>query len=212
MDEIVKQSLRKWPNVPHCFGWLGLDDRGNWFLRDDAAQARGSFLESKGDRLEHTALREFIERNYTHDPLGQWYFQNGPQRVYVELAQTPWIWRLHPTPTPSQVPATSPAEKSSWRETIQDNRGGLLTIKSHTGVATEFLQALEDESGRLYLLTTLGVGVVHTQDMWQAATCLEDVWPSPEKINRSDLATRFKFVTSPLAHQGEPSSPQPMDN
>ena len=211
MDEIVKQSLRKWPNVPHCFGWLGLDDRGNWFLRDDATQAKGSFLESKGDRLEHTALREFIERNYTHDPLGQWYFQNGPQRVYVELAQTPWIWRLHPAPTPLQAPAT-PVEKSSFRQETQEDRRGLLTIKSHTGVATEFLHALEDEVGRLYLLTTLGFGLVHTQDMWQAAMCLEDVWPAPEKIKRIDLAARFKFVTRPLAHQGEPSTPKPMAN
>ena len=25
MDEIVKQAMAKWPNVPHCYGWLGLD-------------------------------------------------------------------------------------------------------------------------------------------------------------------------------------------
>ena len=27
MDEIVKQALAKWPNVPHCTGWLLLDRR-----------------------------------------------------------------------------------------------------------------------------------------------------------------------------------------
>ena len=24
MDEIVKQAMAKWPNVPNCYGWLGL--------------------------------------------------------------------------------------------------------------------------------------------------------------------------------------------
>jgi len=37
MDEIVKQALAKWPNVPHCTGWLLLDRRGQWRMRDDAA-------------------------------------------------------------------------------------------------------------------------------------------------------------------------------
>ena len=38
MDDIVKQAMAKWPNVPACSGWLGLDARGNWWLRDAAAQ------------------------------------------------------------------------------------------------------------------------------------------------------------------------------
>ena len=42
MDDIVKQAMAKWPNVPDCFGWLGLDNRGQWCLRDDAAQAAGA--------------------------------------------------------------------------------------------------------------------------------------------------------------------------
>ncbi|MEG1326098.1 MAG: DUF2946 family protein, partial [Janthinobacterium sp.] len=34
MDDLVKQALAKWPNVPHCYGWLGLDARGHWRMRD----------------------------------------------------------------------------------------------------------------------------------------------------------------------------------
>ena len=30
MDDIVKAALKKWPNVPHCYGWLALDARGDW--------------------------------------------------------------------------------------------------------------------------------------------------------------------------------------
>ena len=43
MDDIVKQALAKWPNVPHCYGWLGLDARGNWYMRDDRTQAPVSY-------------------------------------------------------------------------------------------------------------------------------------------------------------------------
>jgi len=91
MDEIVKQALAKWPNVPHCTGWLLLDRRGQWRMRDDAAQAAGEL----GTPIRHEALLGFINRNYESDAEGQWFFQNGPQRVYVELAYTPWILRLH---------------------------------------------------------------------------------------------------------------------
>ena len=41
MDDIVRQAIAKWPNVPDCYGWLGLDARGNWYMRDDRVQAPG---------------------------------------------------------------------------------------------------------------------------------------------------------------------------
>ena len=93
MDDLVKQAMAKWPNVPDCYGWLGLDERGHWYLRDDAAQVAGTFQSgvpgSKGSLLKHDKLIEFIHRNYAPDSHGAWFFQNGPQRVYVELAVTP---------------------------------------------------------------------------------------------------------------------------
>ena len=92
MDEIVKQAMAKWPNVPHCYGWLALDARGGWRMRDERAQA----LQLPGDRITNAALLGFINRNYTHDEKGRWYFQNGPQRVYVNLDATPYIARTDP--------------------------------------------------------------------------------------------------------------------
>jgi hypothetical protein len=92
MDEIVKQAMAKWPNVPHCYGWLALDARGGWRMRDERAQA----LQLPGDRIVNPALLGFINRNYTHDEQGRWYFQNGPQRVYVNLEATPYIVRTDP--------------------------------------------------------------------------------------------------------------------
>ena len=60
MDEIVKQAMAKWPNVPHCYGWLALDARGAWRMRDEQAQA----LHLPGDKIAHAALLGFINRNY----------------------------------------------------------------------------------------------------------------------------------------------------
>ena len=40
MDEIVRAALKKWPNVPDCYGWLALDARGDWYMRDERIQAR----------------------------------------------------------------------------------------------------------------------------------------------------------------------------
>ncbi|MCC7643387.1 MULTISPECIES: DUF2946 family protein [unclassified Janthinobacterium] len=92
MDELVKQALAKWPNVPHCYGWLGLDARGHWRMRDQQAQQQ----QLPGDKIVHAALLNFINRNYAQDERGCWFFQNGPQRVYVNLEATPYIARSDP--------------------------------------------------------------------------------------------------------------------
>lgn len=99
MDDIVKAAIAKWPNVPHCYGWLSLDARGTWRMHDERAQALGL----KGDPIRNTSLQDFINRNYACDDNGFWYFQNGPQRAYVDLEVTPYIahfipessWILH---------------------------------------------------------------------------------------------------------------------
>ena len=92
MDDTVRLALAKWPNVPHCYGWLALDARGTFRMRDDAAQAANL----SGDVIRHPALLGFVFRNYGCDDRGAWFFQNGPQRVYVELEATPFIARTDP--------------------------------------------------------------------------------------------------------------------
>lgn len=92
MDDIVKQAMAKWPNVPFCYGWLALDARGEWRMRDEAAQA----AQQAGERIHNPALLAFIHRNYQQDEQGRCFFQNGPQRVFVDLATTPYIARTDP--------------------------------------------------------------------------------------------------------------------
>ena len=183
MDDIVKAALAKWPHVPHCRGWLGLDGRGDWYMRDDRCQRAGPFAvepgeqgvaTAKGSRLQHDKLIEFIQRNYEPDAEGQWFFQNGPQRVYVELECTPLVWRVNAD----------------------------FSVQAHTGqVPPQILSCLLDEAGRLYLHTPLGLGLVHTLDMEAAANAVEQGLWQPEEVQSADLPRRFGFVRSPQARK-----------
>ena len=70
MDDIVKAAIKKWPNVPYCYGWLALDARGDWYLRDEPTQAAGPFPQLKGSLIQHDKLKAFIHRNYAADERG----------------------------------------------------------------------------------------------------------------------------------------------
>jgi Protein of unknown function (DUF2946) len=133
MDDIVKAAMAKWPNVPDCYGWLGLDARGNWYMRDDRVQAAGPFPRSKGSE------------------------------------DTPWVWRLQP-----------------------DGR-----VLAHTGNEVQTQDCLLDESGRLYLATEVGVGLVHSADMALAADWIEDGRWSPVSMDHAALTKRWGFVRQP---------------
>lgn len=175
MDDIVRQAMAKWPRVPHCHGWLGLDARGNWYLRDTDAQAQGPFASgppaAKGSLVEHAKLIAFIGRNYSCDDAGQWYFQNGPQRVFVELEISPWIWR------------------------VDDSYG----VTAHTGEPARVQRCLVDELGRVYLETDIGLGLVHTLDMLHAADAIESGLWVPESVISDATPQRFGYVLSPRA-------------
>jgi Protein of unknown function (DUF2946) len=188
MDDIVRQALAKWPNVPHCTGWLLLDRRGNWRMRDDEAQARGA----PGEPIRHAALLAFINRNYEADASGQWFFQNGPQRVYVELGYTPWVVRL----------ATTAGD------------GGELSLTDQAGGPFEPSTAyLDDEGGVLFTDTSTPPRIAllhdHDLDLFSGhADVAEDgrsgkfhwrdgVTLPLQAVSHEDVAARFSFVASP---------------
>ncbi len=128
MDQVTLRSLAKWPDVPAVYGWLALDRRGNWLLREDAAERFG--------RIGNAALREFISRNYAADERGCWYFQNGPQRVYVKLAYTPLILHFD---------------------------GDALS--DHCGRPVQAAATYQDDEGSVLILGELGVGLVDDRDL-----------------------------------------------
>lgn len=178
MDDIVKAALAKWPHVPHCYGWLALDARGDWYMRDDRTQSAGPFPHPKGSRILHDKLQEFIGRNYEADDSGCWFFQNGPQRVYVELEAAPWVWRL--TPAAGLPPA----------------------IHSHTGRSAHWRGTWLDDAGRLFLECDIGFGLVHTMDATCAADAVESGAWAPGEMPFALMPARFGYTLSPSAHRG----------
>lgn len=179
MDEIVKAALKKWPNVPHCYGWLALDARGDWYMRDERIQRAGPFPRVKGSRITHDKLLAFIHRNYMADERGAWFFQNGPQRVYVELEAAPLVWR---------VDAAAP-----W------------PVHAHTGAPATPRSAWLDEHGRLFLDADIGFGLVHTLDMGAAADAVEQGHWRPQELAFGAMPGRFGYRLRPEPPTREPT-------
>jgi hypothetical protein len=199
MDEIVLRSMLKWPNLPAVYGWLRLGRRGQWSIKSRPVKTAAD----RFDRVANPALADFIGRNYAADAEGRWYFQNGPQRVFVALDYTPWVYRL------------------------DDAGEGFL---AHTGAAPRALQAaFLDDAGALLLETEMGIGVLLDRDL--AAVLerlsddrgrdverrLEEIAQGAEArlmlhgraltiafIRADDVPGRFGFVASPTPRAGEP--------
>ena len=122
MDEMVLRSMAKWPDVPDVYGWLSLDRRGNWLI--------------KNERIGNRALREFISRNYQADARGCWYFQNGPQRVFVALAYTPLVLHFEGD-----------------------------TLLDHCGRPFQADQTFLDDEGSVLMLGRPGLGLLDDRDL-----------------------------------------------
>lgn len=137
MDDIVRRGMARWPNVPAVYGWLALDRRGNWLI--------------KGDRIANSGVTEFIGRNYGHDERGCWYFQNGPQRVFVSLDYAPFVYRVV---SPPRAP---------------------LALEAHHGKpVTTIGGAWVDEGGTVLLQTEHGVGTIYDRDLERLLTAFTD--------------------------------------
>ena len=164
MDETVIRAMVKWPNVPSVWGWLSLDRRGAWRL--------------KGEMIPNRAVVEFIGRNYASDRLGRWFFQNGPQRVFVDLAYTPWVYSL-------------------------DGRGALVT---HTGRDSGAIAGVWlDEAGTMILLGEPGPGIVDDRDLMALSDGLIDGCGRPvddEHVVRFIACAPGSEPVLGLEHQG----------
>ena len=137
MDDIVKQGMAKWPNVPSVYGWLALDRRGHWLI--------------KGERISNPIVADFIGRNYECDEQGRWFFQNGPQRVFITLDYTPFVYRLKWDPTADAA------------------------LETHTKCAVEEIRSVSiDEAGVVLIESEHGVGLVDDRDLERLLGCFTD--------------------------------------
>jgi hypothetical protein len=127
MDPETLVAMARWPNVPACYGWLALDARGQWRLGEGA-----------GELVRHGGLTDYLNRNYAATERGEWFVQNGPQRVYVRLIRAPYVVRL--------------AEAGVWQ--------------THTGLAVQQItQALFDADGHAYLVCEHGLAGIDDRDL-----------------------------------------------
>ncbi|MEO8718299.1 MAG: DUF2946 family protein [Burkholderiales bacterium] len=160
MDPVVLRAMARWPNLPAVYGWLALDRRGNWRLKDPAAEEFA--------RIGNAALREFIGRNYAADERGCWYFQNGPQRVFVSLAYAPLV--LH-------------YESDA--------------LIDQCGRATHARATYIDEEGSVLISGERGLGLLDDRDLPLFAARLGADWQALPKVASSEVAARFGFVSKP---------------
>lgn len=142
MDDAVLAAMARWPNVPDVFGWLSLSQQGQWHLHPEGdGWTPGQPCKTPpppGESIESRQINAFINRNYTSDAHGRWYFQNGPQRVYVRLDAAPYI-----------LATTSTA----------------LDLVTHNGLQVQRIDAWWlDDHGRLYAVTEHGPGLVSGRD------------------------------------------------
>ena len=154
-----------------------------------------------------------LQARYAHDEQGRWFFQNGPQRVFVSLAYAPY------------VVSTCPA-------------GSSPRLVTHTGsVLEQITGAWIDEDGTIILRWTGGdTGSVSDRDLAEIAAWFTDAAGRPlgdeavakaietraahgtsgiwlgyggkrvpvGRVMSDQVPTKFGFVRSPRPAPGEP--------
>jgi Protein of unknown function (DUF2946) len=204
MDDQVLRSLMKWPNVPDCYGWLALDRRGQWRMRDEFTQQNNL----PGQVIQHRALNEFIARNYACDGLGRYFFQNGPQRVFITLDATPWIVRMipgekdaHLTNQCQQILEPSAA--------LSDEKGNIYII----GTSNQTIYDSNNSSTQFSKRDSEVIALLHDHDLdhfselaklREEACSFGGSWTWQGKqlpldpIHSQELASRFHYIAKPL--------------
>ena len=204
MDEQVLRSLVKWPNVPDCYGWLALDRRGQWRMRDEFTQQN----HLPGQVIVHQALNEFISRNYARDAQGRYFFQNGPQRVFITLDATPWITRMIPGEQGIQL-LTQCQTKLDPTAALSDENGNIYIVGKITQTIYE-----DSDRGKFSIQGGESVALLHDHDLdlfSELAALREEAcsfggswnWHGTQlpldPIHSSELAKRFDYVAKPNA-------------
>jgi hypothetical protein len=69
-----------WPESPMVYGYLTLDERGQWLIR--------------GQTISRPSLVEHFQRHYQSDGAGRWFVKNGWQQAFVTLDYLPRVLRV----------------------------------------------------------------------------------------------------------------------
>ncbi|MCL4747321.1 MAG: DUF2946 family protein [Burkholderiaceae bacterium] len=160
MDDLVRKAIARWPKVPAVYGWLRLQRRGRWMLVDRGAPDFDETRDAAGSEIGNRQIVEFIDRNYQCDGEGAWYFQNGPQRAYVDLEVAPLVLRVLGSGPGARLVAHTGAPVASahaaWR--TRDDALVLATDLGHGAIHDLDLAALEIEPGAGEALSLVVLG------------------------------------------------------
>jgi len=188
MDASVLAAIARWPDVPAVFGWLSLTARGQWRIR--------------GEPIANDAIREFIGRNYANDAQGRWYFQNGPQRVYVSLEVAPWAYRVQGDGTLRTQSGRTPRELRA-AALLENGSLVLVTDLGAGGVDDRdlpwLLQALVDSDGAPLAEDAVEAWSGGSREAWLCAERLGLTGGvvHVQRVDAASLGERFGFVREP---------------
>jgi hypothetical protein len=171
-------------------------------MRDEFAQQN----KLPGQVITHRALNEFISRNYACDRLGRYFFQNGPQRVFITLDATPWIARI--------TPSENGLELLSQCNSIIEASGALSDEKGNIYILGKVNQLTYEEKNKEQFSNQdcQTVALLHDHDLdhfsrlaklHEEACSFGGSWEWQGKqlpldpIHSEELAARFKFIARP---------------
>jgi hypothetical protein len=172
-------------------------------MRDDYAQANGL----PGDVIKHAALNALIARNYASDAEGRYFFQNGPQRVYINLDATPWVVRMMPTSNTEH-----PWQFQTQCESLLRPTAAFMDEAGHVLIEGMLTQTTWSTANQFREIERLSIALLHDHDieifsgltsLGNTACALEGSWRwhghdlKLEPIASTELARRFQFQSHP---------------
>lgn len=175
MDQTVLDAIERWPNVPSVYGWLSLSRRGQWKLHPGGTANQGG----QGESILNQQIIAFMNRNYEADDTGRWFFQNGPQRVYVRLDAAPLVASITGQPS---------------------------ALHTHNGLLIQQIkQWLIDHSGNIFFECEHGPACINDQDLELVASALQtsdattllDWW---EQQDQDGAQTTVRFASNTPFH------------
>ena len=171
-------------------------------MRDEFAQQN----KLPGQVITHTALNEFISRNYACDSLGRYFFQNGPQRVFVTLDATPWVARI--TPSENGLEMLTQCKNPIQASGALSDEGGNIYILGKVKQLTD----RDKNAAQFSTEDCQTVALLHDHDLdhfSELAKLREEAcsfggswnWQGKQlpldPIHSEELATRFQFIAKP---------------
>ena len=171
-------------------------------MRDEFAQQH----KLPGQVITHRSLNEFISRNYACDSLGRYFFQNGPQRVFITLDATPWVARI--------TPSANGLELFTQGNNLIEASGALSDENGNIYILGKVKQLTYNEENKEQFSSQdcQTVALLHDHDLdhfsrlaklHEEACSFGGSWEWQGKelpldpIHSEELAARFQFITRP---------------